>query len=448
MINLVLLQGRKPGRPRTVKNLLDSSEKEKTQALAFTGIKTEALSREGEPGSPLVQDQGLVKVKEESESVSDSESHAQTVFSQSKLFQQNSMQGSTSASMNHSQAMERGVPNLPVHQAAMFYPQTFVPLGGLHHLGLPIMNQLPMGMPRFYNHPATSEKQQSYRPNILRNSQKTPQEIRSIHHASSKPSGYPLSKSVDTAPSRQSVSLSSASSSRSSPKSLMVPPAHSNGLKRSFSSNHPHITNASATNFANKSLLFDFESPKRPKLDIAALNKSDCTEEPTDLSMKTLKRKESSDTIERNGTPSRESPEYLGKRERSPTPSHPPVQSSPASTDTLSDIPHSVFSKHPSAVFRTSDPLSGNMVDLSKGPASSSHSQEGPKSMKLEEKSQEFRPSKSTIRVSNLQYKKVIQICVVVQLSVLFCFSSHHIKDSLMLCFIAFKCLQWPVKSQ
>lgn len=398
------IKGRKPGRPRTVKNLLDSSEKEKTQALSYTSIKTEIISREETVEAPGDRLEGSVMIKEEKESVSDSESHVQTVFSQSKLFQQNSVQGSSSASMNHSKAMERGLPNIPVHQAALFYPQPFVPLGGLHPMGLPLMNQLPMGLPRFHNHPlltASSEKQQqSYRPNILRNSQKTPQDIR-LAHASSKPSGYPLSKSVDPSPSRQTSNMSPASlSAASSPKTLMVPPAHSNGLKRSFSTNHPQVSTASASNFANKSLLFDFESPKRQKLDVAAINSSECSDEPTDLSMKTLKKRTGSENVERTGTPSRDTPENLSNRERSPAQSQPPIQSSPAGSEASTDIPHSVFSKRPSSVFNAymSASLSSNMVELSKGPSSSSQSQEGLRSMKSE--SQDLRKSKSAIKGS------------------------------------------------
>lgn len=398
------IKGRKPGRPRTVKNLLDSSEKEKTQALSYTSIKTEIISREETVEAPGDRLEGSVMIKEEKESVSDSESHVQTVFSQSKLFQQNSVQGSSSASMNHSKAMERGLPNIPVHQAALFYPQPFVPLGGLHPMGLPLMNQLPMGLPRFHNHPlltASSEKQQqSYRPNILRNSQKTPQDIR-LAHASSKPSGYPLSKSVDPSPSRQTSNMSPASSSAaSSPKTLMVPPAHSNGLKRSFSTNHPQVSTASASNFANKSLLFDFESPKRQKLDVAAINSSECSDEPTDLSMKTLKKRTGSENVERTSTPSRDTPENLSNRERSPAQSQPPIQSSPAGSEAPTDIPHSVFSKRPSSVFNAymSASLSSNMVELSKGPSSSSQSQEGLRSMKSE--SQDLRKSKSAIKGS------------------------------------------------
>eukprot|EP00105_Crassostrea_gigas_P021708 XP_011440932.1 PREDICTED: AT-rich interactive domain-containing protein 5B isoform X2 [Crassostrea gigas] len=397
-------RGRKPGRPRTVKNLLDSSEKEKTQALSYTSIKTEISSREETEDAPGDRLEGSVMIKEEKESVSDSESHVQTVFSQSKLFQQNSVQGSSSTSMNHSNAMERDVSNIPVHQAALFYPQTFVPLGGLHPMGLPLMNQLPMGIPRFHNHPlfspASSEKQQqSYRPNILRNSQKTPQEIRSAH-ASSKSSGYPLSKSVDPSPSRQTSNMSPASSSAaSSPKTLMVPPAHSNGLKRSFSTNHQKVSTASAPNFANKSLLFDFESPKRQKLDVAAINSSECSDEPTDLSMKTLKKRTGSDNVERTGTPSRDTPENLSNRERSPSRSRPPVHSSPAGSEAPTDIPHSVFSKRPSSVFNTSPTsLSSSMVELSNGPSTPSQSQEGLRSMKFE--SQDLRKSRSAIKGS------------------------------------------------
>lgn len=426
---LILLQGRKPGRPRTVKNLLDSSEKEKTQALSYTSIKTEIISREETVEAPGDRLEGSVMIKEEKESVSDSESHVQTVFSQSKLFQQNSVQGSSSASMNHSKAMERGLPNIPVHQAALFYPQPFVPLGGLHPMGLPLMNQLPMGLPRFHNHPlltASSEKQQqSYRPNILRNSQKTPQDIR-LAHASSKPSGYPLSKSVDPSPSRQTSNMSPASSSAaSSPKTLMVPPAHSNGLKRSFSTNHPQVSTASASNFANKSLLFDFESPKRQKLDVAAINSSECSDEPTDLSMKTLKKRTGSENVERTSTPSRDTPENLSNRERSPAQSQPPIQSSPAGSEAPTDIPHSVFSKRPSSVFNAymSASLSSNMVELSKGPSSSSQSQEGLRSMKSE--SQDLRKSKSAIKVTIYIYTVLIflenklNICVATLINII-----------------------------
>lgn len=426
---LIFLQGRKPGRPRTVKNLLDSSEKEKTQALSYTSIKTEIISREETVEATGDRLEGSVMIKEEKESVSDSESHVQTVFSQSKLFQQNSVQGSSSASMNHSNAMERGVPNIPVHQAALFYPQPFVPLGGLHPMGLPLMNQLPMGLPRFHNHPlltASSEKQQqSYRPNILRNSQKTPQDIR-LAHASSKPSGYPLSKSVDPSPSRQTSNMSPASSSAaSSPKTLMVPPAHSNGLKRSFSTNHPQVSTASASNFANKSLLFDFESPKRQKLDVAAINSSECSDEPTDLSMKTLKKRTGSENVERTGTPSRDTPENLSNRERSPAQSQPPIQSSPAGSEAPTDIPHSVFSKRPSSVFNAymSASLSSNMVELSKGPSSSSQSQEGLRSMKSE--SQDLRKSKSAIKVTIYIYTVLIflenklNICVATLINII-----------------------------
>ncbi|XP_061184549.1 AT-rich interactive domain-containing protein 5B-like isoform X2 [Saccostrea echinata] len=401
-------RGRKPGRPRTVKNLLDSSEKEKTQAITSSSIKTESLSREETTDPPGDRTEGSVKIKEEKESELDSESNS-NVFSQSKLFQQNSVQGSSSASLSHSKAMERGVPNIPVHQAAMFYPQTFIPLGGIHHMGLPIMNQLPMGMPRFYNHPslapASSDKQHSFRPNILRNSQKTSSlESRPVH-ASSKHSGHSSSQSLDPlmpthTQSRQPTSTSPCSSGGSSPHTLMVPPAHSNGLKRPYSSNQLHVPNASGSSFANKSLLFDFESTKRQKLDIVNSNKIDCSDEPTDLSMKTLKKKENSETNERNSTPglTRETPGCLVKRERSPAQSLHRVQTCPAGLEHPLDIPHSVFNKRPSSVFSPAVYPNSNMVDLSKIPSSSSQSQEGPKTVKMEEKSQESRPSRSAIK--------------------------------------------------
>ncbi|XP_056006616.1 AT-rich interactive domain-containing protein 5B-like isoform X4 [Ostrea edulis] len=406
-------RGRKPGRPRTVKNLLDSSEKEKTQILTFKNIKSESVIKEEmeEPVEERVE--GSVKIKEEVESVLDSDSHSSvsSVFSQSKLFQQNSLQGSSSSSMSHSRSSERGTPNIPVPQAAMFYPQTFIPLGGLHPMGLPLMNQLPMGMPRFYHHPSQSptsaDKQHSYRPNILRNSQKTTESRPA--HVLSKQSSFPSSQSLDPVTSsshtqgRQSRSMSPASTARSSPQTLMVPPAHSNGLKRSYSSNPLHGPNASGANFAaNKSLLFDFESPKRQKLDTSTDSKRECSDEPTDLSMKTLKKRATTETGEGSFTPSQswEISENPAKRERSPAQSRPPVQTSPAGLEHPSDIPPSVFSKHPSSVFSPATFPSSNMVELGKVPSSSSQSQDRPKSIKQEDKSQEPRPSKSAIRGS------------------------------------------------
>ncbi|XP_062612054.1 AT-rich interactive domain-containing protein 5B-like isoform X2 [Saccostrea cucullata] len=399
-------RGRKPGRPRTVKNLLDSSEKEKTQAITPSSIKTEPLSKEETTDPPGERTEGSVKVKEERESEPDSESSA-NVFSQSKLFQQNSVEGSSSASMSHSKAMERGVPNIPVHQAAMFYPQTFIPLGGLHPMGLPIMNQLPMGMPRFFSHPSlapgSSDKQHSFRPNILRNSHKTsslesrPAHVSSKHSSSSSSQSLDLLTSTHTQ-SRQPTSTSPCSSGGSSPHTLMVPPAHSNGLKRHYSSGQLHVPNASGSSFANKSLLFDFESPKRQKLDLVTSNKTDCSDEPTDLSMKTLKKKENSETSERNSTPglSRETPERLVKRERSPALHR--VQTCPAGLEHPLDIPHSVFNKRPSSVFSPAVYPSSNMVELSKIPSSNSQSQEGTKSVKMEDKSQEARLSRSALK--------------------------------------------------
>lgn len=69
----ILLQGRKFGRLRIVKNFLDSLEKEKIQVFFYTSIKIEISSREEIEDVLGDRLEGFVMIKEEKESVLDSE---------------------------------------------------------------------------------------------------------------------------------------------------------------------------------------------------------------------------------------------------------------------------------------------------------------------------------------------------------------------------------------
>lgn len=69
----ILLQGRKFGRLRIVKNFLDSLEKEKIQVFFYTSIKIEVSSREEIEDVLGDRLEGFVMIKEEKESVLDSE---------------------------------------------------------------------------------------------------------------------------------------------------------------------------------------------------------------------------------------------------------------------------------------------------------------------------------------------------------------------------------------
>lgn len=69
----ILLQGRKFGRLRIVKNFLDSLEKEKIQVFFYISIKIEISSREEIEDVLGDRLEGFVMIKEEKESVLDSE---------------------------------------------------------------------------------------------------------------------------------------------------------------------------------------------------------------------------------------------------------------------------------------------------------------------------------------------------------------------------------------
>ncbi|KAJ8317078.1 hypothetical protein KUTeg_004982 [Tegillarca granosa] len=188
------------------------------------------------------------------------------------------------------------LPLMGGHPAAMFYPPAFMPMGASHH-------------------------------------------------------------SVPSSPFR------SSSPSPTSMKCLMTPPAHMNGLKRPYSASPmSHIPSPYRPPFANKSLLFDFESPKRPKVENISSNTknslsdiaSQDSEQPTDLSMKTLRKLESfvkKETQKLNGNSSDavdlrcystrvslDSPQDLSKK--MPHSSHKLISSSSSSKTNNISVPH------------------------------------------------------------------------------------------------------------
>ena len=199
-------------------------------------------------------------------------------FSQSKLFKHDTVQSSLSASNSeklHGKFPASALSGLPMHpsQAAMLYQQSFLPV---HPLGLPIMPQIPMGIPPFFPPTSPLSDKQSFRPNIMRSSpasnhRPSIQNSRDRSPLSSQHQKHRgrSSFSPPSLPSHTSHTHSRVSSSDSvqSRNSLIVPPAHSNN-KQSYtpvhSSSIPTPSNHTAT---SKSLLFDFESPKRQKLE-------------------------------------------------------------------------------------------------------------------------------------------------------------------------------------
>lgn len=400
--------------PKTVKNLLDNPAlKEEISSSKIKSEKVEGIKPKEEPKEnkvPLNPDKSTTKqtdVKTENTVTSKSvlQYHHQS-NGDTAVEKLDKVQSEKTPDTKHSSLPSPGFlpfsPTLPLmggHPAAMFYPPAFMPMGAVSPLGLPIMHHLPLNLPAFIppsptdtnhllHHPKSSKAAthetsslSSSMSSISSSHSKSGNRNSNTQHAqvtmatNSKASDSKSHHSVPSSPFR------SSSSSPNSMKCLMTPPAHMNGLKRPFNASPmSHIPSPYRPPFANKSLLFDFESPKRPKVENgssntknSSSNTQDC-EQPTDLSMKTLRKLESfvkKETQKLNGNNSDavdlrcysprvqlDSPQDLSKKMSHS--SHKHISSSSTKTNNISvphipgsrtESPHNVVKKSKPSVF-------------------------------------------------------------------------------------------------
>lgn len=326
---------------KTVKSLLNNAEKEKSyleikaESNESTDVTIESTTQENrkiEASVVKLEKLNVASATTEDDKLSND---SKSLVSQSRLFRADPVQSSVPGTEANVIQLDRT--RLPPHLSGqtalpaggMFYPP-FIHMGGMHPLNLPVMHHLPVSMQQFMSPPlqqaksAPSTDKNSYRPNILRptthsssaSSPSSDQRPSVIHHShqSKSSSGHSSGSSKDASRKSHNVTPHVVPTyvSGSAPK------AHSgtsSALKRSYSSPVPseaHIPHSHRKHSSNRSLLFDFEAPKRSKMesqpDHGSSVKSSSvaaseTELPFDLSMKTLRKIEPKDENirDRNG---------------------------------------------------------------------------------------------------------------------------------------------------
>ncbi|XP_069109342.1 AT-rich interactive domain-containing protein 5B-like isoform X2 [Argopecten irradians] len=296
---------------KTVKSLLNNAEKEKSylEMMAENGENnlTEKIKTE-----KLVQENGKTDVKSEKVNGSSGGSEGlsqdnKSIVSQSKLFRADPLQANNlEASLL--QFDRTRLSQMPGHAAlpggGMFY-SPFIPMGGLHPLSLPVMHQLPASMQQLMQTPlqpakATVDKSAHHHSSQKSQSEQRPSVIQHAHQSKTAP-GHSSSSKQDSSPAAQKPHPQSSHASPTYAPGVSAPKAHSGGssslLKRSYTSSsmptEAHIPNPQRTHPNNRSLLFDFEAAKRPKMETPPAhsgnsNKQMSTEveQPCDLSMK------------------------------------------------------------------------------------------------------------------------------------------------------------------
>jgi hypothetical protein len=284
-----------------VKNILNNAmaNKFKSDVEAPEDLKTEKKEKTEEEVEKISENETELNcVKSEPSDILTSPT--KHVANQSKLFKPpNDVQLSSSAKLEDmilSQPNPAISPRGPPHPSQpMFYHNPFVQLGSMHPLGLPIIHQIPMAMQQ-YLQPTLPPVKPVHRPNILRNSPAssksssgfTEQEKLTAHTLFQQPA--------------HSNSHRSNVPSQISGKSPVTLPAHSHHKRSHDSLYSPNYSIPSQSkSLSNRSLLFDFETPKRVKKEsVSSINQSakqkSATEDeqPQDFSMKTLCKKSES----------------------------------------------------------------------------------------------------------------------------------------------------------
>ncbi|XP_033755942.1 AT-rich interactive domain-containing protein 5B-like isoform X2 [Pecten maximus] len=328
--------------PKTVKSLLNNAEKEKSymEMMVDNGennltenfkIKSENVGQEnGKQDVKLEKLNGSSAATDSLSQVSDSKS----LVSQSKLFRADPTQSNNIVTEAGLLQFDRtrlsqmpGHPTLP--GGGMFY-SPFIHMGGLHPLSLPVMHQMPASMHQLIPSPLQPAKSTADKPAPHHSTQSSasrssseqrPSVIQHVHQ-SKMATGHFSGSKRDTSPAPQKSNQHGSHVSPTYVAGVTAPKAHSGGssslLKRSYSSSVPteaHIPNPQRTHPNNRSLLFDFEAPKRPKMETppAHSNNSNSskqgsvvsteTEQPCDLSMKTSRKSVNRDDMlrDRNG---------------------------------------------------------------------------------------------------------------------------------------------------
>ncbi|OWF50796.1 AT-rich interactive domain-containing protein 5B-like isoform X2 [Mizuhopecten yessoensis] len=327
--------------PKTVKSLLNNAEKEKSYIELKTDngennfTETFDLRSEtgGQENGKLQQDGSVVKLEKlnGSSAMSDDPKQAsdgKSLVSQSKLFRADPVQSNTLATEADLLQFDRTrLSQMPGHHPAlpgggMFYPP-FIHMGGLHPLSLPVMHQMPVSMQQLIQSPHQPAKssaaadKSAYHQNTMRSgsnssssssSEQRPSVIQHGHQSKMATAHLSGSKR-DTSPAPQKSHHHGSHTSATYVPGAPAPKAHSGRssslLKRPYNSQVPseaHIPNPQRTHSNNRSLLFDFEAPKRPKMETQPAHSNNSsssnpgsvvsseTEQPCDLSMKSFRR--------------------------------------------------------------------------------------------------------------------------------------------------------------
>lgn len=276
-----------------MKNILNSAiaSKSNSDTQSPTEIKTEK-TKEDSDRLLDIQNNANIVAKESSESTTSPSKH---VANQSKLFRPPEVQSSSAKSEDKLLSPQNPMlsplgPHYP--SSSMFFPHPYVQLGSMHPLGLPIIHQIPMAMQQYLPSSMPAAAKQTHRPNILRNSPSTskPSPVSSAHNEQDKMAANALFQQPAHSH-RNNVNVPSPLHGKS-------PAAHSNHKRSHDSLYSPNYNIPShPKSLSNKSLLFDYEAPKRIKKECDSstnLNVKQNTAEddqPQDLSMKTLCKK-------------------------------------------------------------------------------------------------------------------------------------------------------------
>lgn len=282
-----------------MKNILNSAiaSKFNSDTQSYVELKSEKADEESNILLDIKKDHDQMNTKESMESNISPSKH---VANQSKLFRPpESPSAKTEERLLSPQnpLMSPIGPHFP--SSSMFFPHPYVHLGSMHPLGLPIVHQIPMAMQQYLPSSVQNAAKQNHRPNILRNSPSTskPMPISSALHEHDKMAANALFQQP----------AHSHRNSLNVPLHGKSPAAHSNHKRSHDSLYSPNYNIPShPKSLSNKSLLFDYEAPKRIKTEsdlntdsVVKQSKAD-DDQPQDLSMKTLCKKTES-RLDNNG---------------------------------------------------------------------------------------------------------------------------------------------------
>ncbi|XP_060072531.1 AT-rich interactive domain-containing protein 5B-like [Ylistrum balloti] len=318
---------------KTVKSLLNNAEKEKSflemktengenNIIEKFKIKSEQFGQENK----MQQDGNVLKLEKLNGSSASSNDPKQandskSIVSQSKLFRADPSQSSNLVTEAGLLQFDRtrlsqisGHPNLP--GGGLFYPP-FIHMGGLHPLSLPVMHQLPASVQQLIHSPLQPAKStpSTDKPANHHNTQRSSSQSSSEQRPSVIQHGHQSKIATgtkrDSSPAPQKSHQHGSHISPTYVPGVAAPKAHSGGssghLKRSYNSSVPteaHIPNPQRTHPNNRSLLFDFEAAKKPKMETPPAHSNNSSsnsgklssvvtsdaDQPCDLSMKTFRR--------------------------------------------------------------------------------------------------------------------------------------------------------------